>query len=118
MKKSFRDLFIWQRAVELAVFILDLTEAFPPRQRWVLVTQMQRSAISVSSNIAEGRGRLSQREFRQFLAMARGSLYELGTQVEIAHRAGLIEDDSLREIHIMAAQISTGISHLMTTIKT
>jgi four helix bundle protein len=91
MKKPYRDLFIWQASVDLAVSVIALTDEFPARQRYVLIDQMQRAAVSVPSNIAEGKGRISQRELRHFLATARGSLYELDTQLEIATRAGLLE---------------------------
>ena len=118
MTKSYRELFIWQRAVDLAVLIATTTETFSSRQRWILVAQMQRSANSVPSNIAEGKGRLSPKELRQFLAIARGSLYELATQVEIARRLNLLDDEAFQSIDQMMAQISTGISRLIYRLKT
>ena len=98
MKKSYRDLFIWQAALDLAVDVISLTDRFPYSQRRVLVQQMQRSAVSVPSNIAEGKGRLSPRELRHFLGNARGSLFELDTQLEIACRTGLVDPETYADL--------------------
>jgi four helix bundle protein len=113
MKRSYRDLFIWQSAVDLAVRVIELSDEFPQRQRRVLVEQMQRCAVSVPSNIAEGKGRLSQKELRQFLAIARGSLSELDTQLEIARRVGLIKDEVHAQLEHRIAITSTGINRLL-----
>ena len=111
MKKPYRDLFIWQASVDLAVDVIELTNYFPQRQRYVLIDQMQRAAVSVPSNIAEGKGRVSPRELRHFLATARGSLYELDTQIEIARRAGLLSPEPNFDERI--AKISSGINHFI-----
>jgi four helix bundle protein len=113
MKKSFRDLYIWRSSVDLAVAIIALTEAFPHRQQRVLVDQMQRAAVSVPSNSSEGKGRLSQREFRQFLGIARGSLFELGTQIEIASRVGLIDATSRAHLDDRIGKLGAGINNLL-----
>ncbi|HYH06968.1 MAG TPA: four helix bundle protein [Thermoanaerobaculia bacterium] len=113
MSKSFRDLYIWQAAVELAVDVINITNEFPRQQRWVLVEQMQRAAVSVPSNIAEGRGRNSQRELRHFLGIARGSLYELDTQLEIALRIGLLTPELRSAFGDRVATIGSGMSNLM-----
>jgi four helix bundle protein len=82
--QSFRDLVVWQRSIQLAESIYRLTKCFPKEEMYGLTSQIRRSAVSVPSNIAEGQGRLSTGEFRQFLGMARGSNFELQTQLEIA----------------------------------
>ena len=82
--RSFRDLLVWQRSIQLAAMIYRITSGFPKEEVYGLTSQIRRSAVSVPSNIAEGQGRLSTGEFRQFLGMARGSNYELQTQLEIA----------------------------------
>lgn len=82
--RSFRDLIVWQRSIELAALIYRLTGVFPKEEMYGLTSQIRRSAVSVPSNIAEGQGRLSKGEFRQFLGIARGSNNELQTQLEIA----------------------------------
>ncbi|MFL6245639.1 MAG: four helix bundle protein [Thermoanaerobaculia bacterium] len=113
MKKSYRDLFIWQVSVDLAVSILTLTSDFPVRQERVLVQQMQRAAISVPSNISEGKGRLSQKEFRHFLGIARGSLFELCTQVEIAARIGFIDAERRTALDDRIGKLGAGINSLL-----
>jgi four helix bundle protein len=82
--RSFRDLVVWQRAIQLAAVVYQATSGFPKEELYGLTSQIRRSAVSVPSNIAEGQGRLSTGEFRQFLGMARGSNCELQTQLEIA----------------------------------
>lgn len=78
---SYRDLVVWQRAMELVSAAYKLTRTFPGSERFGLTSQIQRSAVSIPSNIAEGQGRLATKEFRQFLGVARGSLRELETQL-------------------------------------
>jgi four helix bundle protein len=116
MSKSFRDLYIWQASVDLAVDVINVTNEFPRQQRWVLVEQMQRAAVSVPSNIAEGRGRISQRELRHFLGIARGSLYELDTQFEIARRIGLLDAATRHALAERVAAIGSGLTNLMTRL--
>jgi four helix bundle protein len=82
--QSFRDLVVWQRSIHLATMIYRITSGFPKEEVYGLASQIRRSAVSVPSNIAEGQGRLSTGEFRQFLGFARGSNFELQTQLEIA----------------------------------
>ena len=84
MVQSFRDLQVWQRSIESTVAIYRLTQNFPREEVYGLTSQIRRSAVSVPSNIAEGQGRLATGEFRQFLGIARGSNFELQTQLEIA----------------------------------
>jgi four helix bundle protein len=88
MGQSFRDLVVWQRAMELTVMVYRLTQGFPREEQYALTSQIRRSAVSIPSNIAEGQGRIGVREFRQFLSVARGSNCELQTQLEIARALG------------------------------
>lgn len=90
---TFRDLLAWQRGMDLAESVYRLTVSFPESERFGLTAQMRRSAISVPSNIAEGAGRAHRREFINFLAIARGSLSELDTQLELAGRLGIAGSD-------------------------
>ncbi|MEM7228333.1 MAG: four helix bundle protein [Planctomycetota bacterium] len=87
--KSFRDLRVWQRGLDLAEAVYESTGSFPPSERFGLQSQMRRSAVSVPSNIAEGWGRESRAEYIRFLVIARASLFELMTQIELAQRVGL-----------------------------
>jgi four helix bundle protein len=84
MAHSFRDLIVWQRAMQLTVSIYRLTQGFPREEMYGLTSQIRRSAVSITSNIAEGHGRLNTAEYRQFLGIARGSNFELQSQLEIA----------------------------------
>ncbi len=84
MAQAFRDLMVWQRSMQLTVVVYGLTREFPNDERFGLTSQIRRSAVSVPSNIAEGQGRLNVGEFKQFLGIARGSNYELQTQLELA----------------------------------
>jgi four helix bundle protein len=81
MAQAFQDLTVWQRATELTVCIYSLTRSFPKEEQYGLTSQLRRAAVSVASNIAEGRGRGTEGEFRQFLNIAQGSTYEVQTQL-------------------------------------
>jgi four helix bundle protein len=81
---SFKDLLVWQRAIQLTVSVYNLTEEFPPKEQFGLTNQLRRASVSVASNIAEGYGRSSTGEYLQFLGMARGSNCEVQTQLIIS----------------------------------
>ena len=84
MSEKYRDLLVWQRAMELVKEIYRATKSFPKEEVYGLTAQIRRAAIAVPSNIAEGKGRYSTADVNHFLVQARGSLYELETQVLIA----------------------------------
>jgi four helix bundle protein len=86
--QSFRDLEVWKRSLQMAVSVYRLTKGFPREETYGLTSQMRRAAVSIASNIAEGHGRLNTGEYRQFLGIARGSNFELQTQLEIARALG------------------------------
>src|SRR3989338_2698991 len=88
---SYKDLVVWQKGIELVSLIYKISKRFPSEERFGLVSQMQRAAVSVPSNIAEGRGRRSRKDFIQFLYFALGSLAELDTQLIIAEKQGYTE---------------------------
>ena len=88
---DYTGLLVWQRAIDLCGEVYRITENFPRREIFGLSAQMRKSAVSVASNIAEGEGRLTLGERRQFLSQARGSLYELETQLITAQRIGLTD---------------------------
>lgn len=88
MKNTYRDLIVWKKAIDLTVLIYTLTKNFPETEKFGLITQMQRSAVSISSNIAEGKLRGHGKEWRHFLLIAYGSSGELETQIEISKRLG------------------------------
>lgn len=82
--KSYKDLVVWQKSKILATKIYEITENFPKEELYGLTSQIRRSSISIASNIAEGRGRSTRKDFVQFLRISLGSCYELYTQLEIA----------------------------------
>src|SRR5512136_1860465 len=88
--KSYTDLMAWQKAVDLVEEVYRVTGHFPKEELYGLTSQMRRAAVSIPSNIAEGQGRNSRGEFCQFLGHAKGSLFELETQVVIAARLGYL----------------------------
>ena len=98
---NLKELKIWQKAVELATEIYRLTADFPQEERYGLTSQIRRSVVSISSIIAEGAGRNSEKEFVQFLSISNGSAYELQTQLIISKNLGLVAtslDDILDQI--------------------
>lgn len=82
--RRYQDLIAWQKAISLVKAVYQTTSSFPQKEAFGLTSQMRRSAVSIPSNIAEGQGRATRGEFHQFLGHARGSLYELETQLLIA----------------------------------
>lgn len=90
-RSGHRDLLVWQKGMDLVVAIYDLTAAFPPDERFGLTAQLRRAAVSVPSNIAEGRGRTTPGEYANHLSVARGSLKEVETLVEISLRLEFLE---------------------------
>lgn len=92
---NFKDLIIWQRSMELAKVVYEITANFPPNEKYGLTSQINRAVVSVPSNIAEGAGRSSDKEFAQFLSIALGSAFELETQLILANSFGLIGTSAL-----------------------
>ena len=92
---DFQDLIVWQKAVDLSLIVYQLTDSFPKEETYGLISQLRRSAVSVASNIAEGEGRLTRGERKLLLSYARGSLYELQTQLVIASRRGYVPRNAL-----------------------
>lgn len=86
MINSHKDLIVWQKSIDLTFLIYEVTESFPREEQYNLVSQMRRSAVSISSNIAEGRSRGTRKDFQQFLRVAYGSAAELETQLIIAQK--------------------------------
>jgi four helix bundle protein len=89
MSKGYKDLLVWQKGIELVKEIYKLTKPFPSDERFGLVSQMRRAAVSIPSNIAEGQARHTTKEFIQYLSHAEGSLAELDTQIIVSMELGL-----------------------------
>lgn len=95
---NFRELLVWQKSVDLAVRIYDVTNNFPVSEKFNLVSQMQRCGTSIPSNIAEGAGRSSAAYFKQFLMIALGSAYELETQLVISKKLNYLNDEMYNQL--------------------
>ena len=98
--RSYEDLRVWQAGIALAERAYLVTKTFPDSERFGLTTQLRRAAVSVPSNIAEGYGRGTRLDYLRFLRIARGSLFEIQTQILIAHRVGLISSVVLEETRL------------------
>lgn len=113
--KSYRDLIAWQKAYQSVLDVYTITKAFPADERFGLTQQVQRAAVSIASNIAEGWGRSSRVEYARFLDMARGSAYELQTQLWIAGDLGYIAKD--HPIHESIAEVERIINGLIRALR-
>ena len=111
--RSYRDLKIWQKGIELAKMVYALTRKFPKYETYGLADQLRRSAVSVPSNIAEGQARQHTGEFRQFLYMALGSLAEVDTQIVIALEMSYITDEEAGAIQSLIIELQKMIHALI-----
>ena len=116
--KSYKELLIWQKGIVLVKEVYKLTKKFPRTEKFGLINQIQRSAISIPSNIAEGQARQHSKEFRQFLFMALGSLAELDTQLNIALELNYINQDELTNIDEKVTEIRRMIRGLLSKLTT
>jgi four helix bundle protein len=118
MANSFRDLTVWQRAVQMTVAIYKLTEQFPKAEVFGLSSQLRRSAVSVASNIAEGYGRATRGEYVHFLGMARGSNCELQTQLVIASELDFGDKELWQTAEKFSHEVGKMITAIMKSCKT
>src|ERR1700758_3374562 len=117
MAQSFRDLVVWQRAMQLTVAVYKLTQDFPRAEQYGLTSQIRRSAVSIPSNIAEGQGRGSAGEFRQFLGVARGSNCEVQTQLELARALNLGSPDLIDEAEALSEEVRKMLFGMLGSVK-
>lgn len=95
---NYKNLHIWQEGINLARKIYEVTEVFPANEKFGIVSQMTRAAVSIPSNIAEGAGRTSKKDFANFLSIAIGSIFELHTQIAICEQIGLIDVATAKQL--------------------
>ena len=112
MSNTYRDLKVWQRSIDLAERIYRLTENFPASEMYGLSSQMRRAAVSIASNIAEGWGRRSRKDYGRFVLVARGSNDELQTQLVIAQRMGFCNAEQFGEANALSDEIGKMLSGL------
>jgi len=102
---TYKDLIIWQRSIELVTAVYELTVQFPDSEKFGLISQMQRSAVSIPSNIAEGRRRGTKKDFLNFLRIAYGSGAELETHIEISKRLTTTKDFSYEKVDSLLSEV-------------
>jgi four helix bundle protein len=106
MVSSYKDLMVWQRAMQMSLAIYRLSAGFPAEERFVLTSQLRRAGISVPSNIAEGYGRGTRKDYKHFLAIARGSTLEVQTQLIMASELGYCDPLRLKETEGLSEEVS------------
>jgi four helix bundle protein len=116
MGRSYKDLIAWQKAMDLVTATYRATAAFPKEEQFGLTSQLRRAAVSIPSNIAEGQGRLSEKEFRHFLGQARGSLMEVETQLQIAQNLGYAQSTQTNELLSACAEVGRILNGLLASI--
>ena len=114
---SFRELRIWQEAVELALAIYRATMAFPKHELYGLTSQMRRAAVSIPSNVAEGKGHSSNGDFGRFLFHARGSLLELQTQILIAQGLEYLTEEQAAKLTQTTDDLGRGLNGLIQSVR-
>lgn len=115
--RHYRDLLVWQKAMVLARAVYALSEKLPRSEVFALQLQLRRSAVSVPSNIAEGHGRLNDGYFRQFLGNARGSLFELQTQLELAAGLYQLDQDATAEAMALSEEVARLLNGLLAKLE-
>ncbi len=110
--KSYKDLLVWQKGISLVTKVYRLTQSFPDVERFGLVSQMRRAAVSIPSNIAEGQARHTRKEFVQFISHAEGSVAELETQVILGVELGYRSLTDTQEITGLTTELSKMLDSL------
>jgi four helix bundle protein len=111
--KGHRDLLVWQKSMQFVTDVYHETADFPKAEVYGLTNQLRRAAVSVPSNIAEGHGRSSKKEFHRFVSQARGSLLEVETQLEIARNLGYLSADGASVLLSKASEIARMLNGLL-----
>jgi four helix bundle protein len=113
----FRDSIAWQKSMDLATLVYAATGSFPKHEIFGLTNQLRRASVSIASNIAEGKGRLSSGELLHFLGIARGSALEVQTQLELALRLGFGTEAELRKSSELADEVSRILNASIGTLR-
>lgn len=114
--QSHENLEVWRKSVDLSVLMYKITEKFPTRETYGLVSQMRRAAVSIASNIAEGRRRGSDADFAHFLRMAHGSLAELETQLLISKKLSMIAAAEYDLVILNTSEVSKMLRAMIKTL--
>ena len=117
MSFAFEDLQVYQKALEFSVAVIDVVdELSTPRRHYKLIEQLESSSTSIALNIAEGKGRFSKKEFKQFLYIARGSLYETVAMLQIFNKKKWLKENGYRKLYVGAEEIGRMLSGLINSI--
>jgi len=117
MGESYKELVVWQRSVQLALAVYKLTCSFPPSERFGLTNQLRRASVFVASNIAEGYGRSTEGEYILFLGHARGSNFEVQTQLVISAGLGFGNEDSRDHARDLSEEVSRVLVAIMSKLR-
>ncbi len=112
--RNFRELKIWSGSLELAVEVYRVVSHFPPEEKYGLKSQIKRASVSISSNIAEGCSRTSQKEFRHFLQISLGSAFEVETQLILGNQLGMLTEEQLNSCLTQLQGLQKGINAFIT----
>ncbi len=115
--KTYRDLIVWTKAMDMVVAVYDLASALPDRERYGLTSQMQRAAVSVPANIAEGYGRIHRGDYIHHLSIARGSLTELETLITLAVRLNFVNREKAAHIWSMTQEIGKILTSMILSLR-
>jgi len=115
--KNFEELIVFKRAIALMVNVYRTTETFPKEERYGLTAQIRKASVSVVSHVAEGQGRLSLGEWRQFLSQARGSLYEVQAQAIGAHELGFLDDAGYARLRLSIRKVASPLRGLIAYVR-
>jgi four helix bundle protein len=115
--RSYQDLIAWQKAMDLVTEIYEVSHKFPREEIFALTSQLRRAAVSIPSNIAEGQGRSSRKEFLYFLGNAKGSLSEVETQVLIARKLDYIDDEVSNSLLNLSAEVGRILNGLLASLR-
>src|SRR5438093_1527800 len=115
--QSYRDLTAWQKSMDLVVEIYRLAKGFPRDEQWGLTDQIRRAAVSIPANIAEGHGRLHRKDYLRFLSIARGSLTEVETHLQIATRLGYLERQDIAEVWSLTQDVGRLLNGLIRALE-
>ena len=118
MINSYKDLLVWQKAMDLVIEAYRIVRSLPKEERYALSDQMRRAAVSVPSNIAEGQVWNSTKEFVQFLSVAKGSNAELNTQILLCIRLGYLSPDAAQNALSLSEEVSKMLSSLIQKLTT
>ena len=117
MINSYKDLIVWQKSMDLVVEVYKLTELFPKSELYGIVSQMRRAAVSIPSNIAEGRKRSTRKDFRQFLVVAYSSASELETQLEISKRLNFIKNEEYIKSDSLLLEVIKMLNKIISSLR-